>query len=516
MQDQRLYSFFRSHAEENHFVTTNSDAALKEVMKRLRKSECAIVVICTEIFRDITPLYDDWKKKLYQEKVIREAKVQSISMLPILSNPQGPDLNLMHIHKILAQEDSIVVLKGLHQMHYNPREASYFFQKLKRQTENMTFLSPLVLITTNRGLFRLIQADVSYRRNTIWLILDEEYRQYVPEENPGYTFQESFHPKQKEEPESTFLQRQPSFGVVEKTVPSIQETCQNDSPTETEEQKTTKHQPGTEPEEHIQERQPCPTEPESFRQPEGQGEENVTEKHSSDVGNAKTNEAEEKKNPICEQENADPAGKENDVPADTSFSPENCPSETEPMQRTADVPKSTEQVSRIKREILRLLGYEKKSDLFEKNLFSNEIDAPWYCSDEELFDREMEGIDYIEKKFGILVCPHIEGKNKRLVCSMTMGANGQDVGLSIIYEPHYANNNRWAAFFVDDYKNFKKLFRKAGVQPLNDKERRDLFVFDENTLSDYYHRAGHPSTSAAIIEIFIDTFCQGKNNQERI
>ena len=193
MLDNRLREFFNPGFGIGRLVTTVPERALAEIARHRDNNECSIVILCSESFRNITPMLEEWKEQLYRREVIAKPKLQSVEMLPVLSNPKGIDYELNRIMNMLKKDDAIILFNGIHQANYNPDGARYLFTKLQKHMEESKPAAPLVLNTTDRGLIRVLTCNPRLRFNTIWLVLDENCAHFVTE---GAVTPESERPKE--------------------------------------------------------------------------------------------------------------------------------------------------------------------------------------------------------------------------------------------------------------------------------------------------------------------------------
>ena len=186
MQGRNIEEYFSPSFGKNRLVTTSSEKALDEIIRRQRNGEGLLVVVCIENYRSLSPLLNNWKERLYKEGLIRSPELHAFEFLPILSSENQSEHEVRRIMKALVSEETVVTLNSIHQASYNKMKAEYFLTELQRQINICHPKAPLVLNVTENGLIRLLACNKDIFFNTVWLILDEKLAYFVNETEPDF------------------------------------------------------------------------------------------------------------------------------------------------------------------------------------------------------------------------------------------------------------------------------------------------------------------------------------------
>ena len=186
MQGRNIEEYFNPCFGKNRLVTTSSEKAMDEIIRRQRNGEGLLVVVCIENYRSLSPLLNNWKERLYKEGLIRSPELHAFEFLPILSSENQSEHEVRSVMKALLCEETVVMLNSIHQASYNKMKAEYFLTELQRQINIYHPKAPLVLNVTENGIIRLMACNKDIFFNTVWLILDEKLACFVNETEPNF------------------------------------------------------------------------------------------------------------------------------------------------------------------------------------------------------------------------------------------------------------------------------------------------------------------------------------------
>lgn len=181
MSTYSLKDIFSPKSGENRLITVDIDTAIEEYLSRAENNKNAVIIICAENYRDITPELLQIRNTLFEKGVIGKRALNAFEMLPILSSRNGPVEEARKTAKLLREGSSVAVINSVHQIGYDPSAAALYFKSIKSFVDEHGAGSPLILSATDKGLLRLLTCCEGVMDNTIWLVLDESLSRFVHE-----------------------------------------------------------------------------------------------------------------------------------------------------------------------------------------------------------------------------------------------------------------------------------------------------------------------------------------------